>query len=61
MQRATRMSMQIVSGRTAGRFPVLTETFLGLRHGPRSFFTSDALVLCLLSSAIPCAVSTRST
>jgi tagatose-6-phosphate ketose/aldose isomerase len=35
---------------TAGRFPVVTETFLGLRHGPMSFVTSDALVLCLLSS-----------
>ena len=35
---------------TAGRFPVVTETFLGLRHGPMSFVTSDTLVLCLLSS-----------
>jgi tagatose-6-phosphate ketose/aldose isomerase len=35
---------------TAGRFPVVTETFLGLRHGPMSFVTSDTLVLCLLSN-----------
>jgi tagatose-6-phosphate ketose/aldose isomerase len=35
---------------TAGRFPVLTETYLGLRHGPMSFVKPDTLVLCLLSS-----------
>ncbi len=35
---------------TAGRFPVVTETHLGLRHGPMSFVKSDTLVLCLLSS-----------
>ena len=35
---------------TAGRFPVVTETFLGLRHGPMSFVKEDTLVLCLLSS-----------
>jgi tagatose-6-phosphate ketose/aldose isomerase len=35
---------------TAARFPVLTETYLGLRHGPMSFLRSDTLVLCLLSS-----------
>jgi tagatose-6-phosphate ketose/aldose isomerase len=35
---------------TAGRFPVVVETFLGLRHGPMSFVTSDTLVFCLLSS-----------
>lgn len=34
----------------AGRFPVVTETFLGLRHGPMSFVKSNTLVLCLLSS-----------
>ncbi len=34
----------------AGRFPVLTETYLGLRHGPMSFVKADTLVLCLLSS-----------
>lgn len=35
---------------TAGRFPVVTETYLGLRHGPMSFIRPDTLVLCLLSS-----------
>jgi tagatose-6-phosphate ketose/aldose isomerase len=35
---------------TAGRFPLLTETYLGLRHGPMSFVKADTLVLCLLSS-----------
>jgi tagatose-6-phosphate ketose/aldose isomerase len=35
---------------TVGRFPLLCETYLGLRHGPMSFVTPDTLVLCLLSS-----------
>jgi tagatose-6-phosphate ketose/aldose isomerase len=35
---------------TAGHYSVVTETFLGLRHGPMSFVKSDTLVLCLLSS-----------
>jgi tagatose-6-phosphate ketose/aldose isomerase len=35
---------------TGGHFPVMTETYLGLRHGPMSFLRSDTLVLCLLSS-----------
>ena len=35
---------------TAGRFPMVSETYLGLRHGPMSFLRPDALVLCLLSS-----------
>jgi tagatose-6-phosphate ketose/aldose isomerase len=35
---------------TAGHFPVITETHLGLRHGPMSFVRPDTLVLCLLSS-----------
>jgi tagatose-6-phosphate ketose/aldose isomerase len=35
---------------TAGRFPLVCETYLGLRHGPMSFVTPDTLVLCLLSS-----------
>jgi len=35
---------------TAGHFPVVTETHLGLRHGPMSFVQSDTLVLCLLSN-----------
>lgn len=34
---------------TAGRFPLVTESFLGLRHGPMSFVKADTLVLCLLS------------
>jgi tagatose-6-phosphate ketose/aldose isomerase len=35
---------------TAGQFPIVTETYLGLRHGPMSFVKADTLVLCLLSS-----------
>jgi tagatose-6-phosphate ketose/aldose isomerase len=35
---------------TAGRFPLISETYLGLRHGPMSFVTPDTVVLCLLSS-----------
>ena len=35
---------------TAGRFPVMSETYLGLRHGPMSFVKADTLVLCLLSN-----------
>jgi tagatose-6-phosphate ketose/aldose isomerase len=35
---------------TSGSFPVVTETYLGLRHGPMSFVRPDTLVLCLLSS-----------
>src|ERR1700678_4576792 len=35
---------------TAGHFPVVTETYLGLRHGPMSFLRDDTLVLCLLST-----------
>lgn len=35
---------------TAGSFPLITETYLGLRHGPMSFVRPDTLVLCLLSS-----------
>jgi tagatose-6-phosphate ketose/aldose isomerase len=35
---------------TAGHVPVVTETYLGLRHGPMSFVKPDTLVLCLLSS-----------
>jgi tagatose-6-phosphate ketose/aldose isomerase len=35
---------------TAGRFPVVSETYLGLRHGPMSFLRPDTLVLCLLSN-----------
>lgn len=35
---------------TAGHFPILTETYLGLRHGPMSFVKPDTFVLCLLSN-----------
>ena len=35
---------------TAGAFPAIAETFLGLRHGPMAFVRSDALVLALLSN-----------
>ncbi len=35
---------------TAGRFPLVSETYLGLRHGPMSFVTPETVVLCLLSS-----------
>ncbi|HVJ08479.1 MAG TPA: hypothetical protein VM554_08845 [Acidisarcina sp.] len=35
---------------TAGHYPLITETFLGLRHGPMSFVKPDTLVLCLVSS-----------
>ena len=35
---------------TAGRYPVMAESYLGLRHGPMVFVTPDTLVLCLLSS-----------
>lgn len=34
----------------AGRFPVINETYLGLRHGPMSFVRSDSVVVCLVSS-----------
>ena len=36
---------------TAGQIPILTETYLGLRHGPMSFLREDTLVLCFLSSS----------
>jgi len=35
---------------TAGRYPVLAESYLGLRHGPMAFVTPATLVLCLLSN-----------
>lgn len=35
---------------TAGHYSIVTETFLGLRHGPMSFVKPHTLVLCLLSS-----------
>jgi len=35
---------------TAGRFPVMAETYLALRHGPMSFVRSNTFVVCLLSN-----------
>ncbi len=35
---------------TAGRFPVIAETFLGLRHGPMSFIRPNTRVVCLMSN-----------
>jgi tagatose-6-phosphate ketose/aldose isomerase len=35
---------------TSGRVTTLSETFLGLRHGPMSFVHEDTLVVCQLSS-----------
>lgn len=35
---------------TAGRTVAISETFLGVRHGPMSFLRPDTLVLCVLSS-----------
>ncbi len=35
---------------TAGKCVPITETFLGLRHGPMSFLAPDSLVVCFLSS-----------
>jgi tagatose-6-phosphate ketose/aldose isomerase len=35
---------------TAGRYTVVCESYLGLRHGPMSFLTADTVVLCLLSN-----------
>jgi len=35
---------------TAGRVIAMSETYLGLRHGPMSLIHSDTLVVCFLSS-----------
>jgi tagatose-6-phosphate ketose/aldose isomerase len=35
---------------TAGRFPAMAETYLGLRHGPMSFIGPSTPVICLLSN-----------
>jgi tagatose-6-phosphate ketose/aldose isomerase len=35
---------------TSGRITTLSESFLGLRHGPMSFVHDDTLVVCQLSS-----------
>ena len=36
---------------TAGQVVTLSETYLGLRHGPMSYLRADTLVLCVLSTA----------
>lgn len=35
---------------TSGRITTLSESFLGLRHGPMSFIHEDTLIVCQLSS-----------
>ena len=35
---------------TGGRIIAMSETFLGVRHGPMSFLRPDSFVLCVLSS-----------
>ena len=35
---------------TAGRVMTMSETYLGLRHGPMSYVHDDTLVVCFLSS-----------
>ncbi len=35
---------------TAGRIATLSETYLGLRHGPMSFLEPETLVVCFVSS-----------
>lgn len=35
---------------TAGRVATLSETYLGLRHGPMSFLEPDTVVICFVSS-----------
>ena len=35
---------------TAGRFPVMAETYLGLRHGPMSFIRPHTRIICLMSN-----------
>ncbi len=35
---------------TAGRFPVMAETYLALRHGPMSFVRQNTQVICLISN-----------
>jgi len=35
---------------TAGKFSVLSESYLGLRHGPMVFVAPETLVFCLLSN-----------
>jgi tagatose-6-phosphate ketose/aldose isomerase len=35
---------------TAGRVTTMSETYLGVRHGPMTYVHDDTLVLCFLSS-----------
>jgi tagatose-6-phosphate ketose/aldose isomerase len=35
---------------TAGQVSAMSETYLGLRHGPMSFVHEDTLIVCFLSS-----------
>jgi tagatose-6-phosphate ketose/aldose isomerase len=35
---------------TAGRYPAIAETYLGLRHGPMSFVHPNTVVICLLAN-----------
>jgi tagatose-6-phosphate ketose/aldose isomerase len=35
---------------TAGRVSAMSETYLGLRHGPMSYVHADTLIVCFLSS-----------
>jgi len=35
---------------TAGRVPTVSETYLGLRHGPMSFVSEETLIVCFLAS-----------
>lgn len=34
----------------AGRFPVIAESYLGLRHGPMSFVRTNTMVICVLAN-----------
>lgn len=46
---ATEAALKILE-MTAGSVIAMSETFLGLRHGPMSFLRAESLVLCFLSS-----------
>jgi tagatose-6-phosphate ketose/aldose isomerase len=39
---------------TAGRVTTISETYLGVRHGPMSYVHEDTLVVCFLSSDPTC-------
>lgn len=47
---ATRESALKMLEMTAGRVGTVSETYLGLRHGPMSYIDPDSLVVCFLSS-----------